>query len=248
MRFASEKLGDALPEARGKEQELLAQLHASDAELAAVADRLNALRQAQAAVEREAERHGTAIEAAERNLASAKKESLTELEARLAEVESEGEVAEPDSTERDELAVKARGARQKEMDERLAVSAAEEQAKSLTGRADALLRAARQERDARAKAKARAERRRVEAQIAAAVRDAATELSAMSTRRCSEPRTRATPPTACSRSRRAGGGGDPQGREGRQRPTGRVAARRAPRRDGPHRAPDARRAARSRRR
>ncbi|HMR47650.1 MAG TPA: chromosome segregation protein SMC [Arachnia sp.] len=176
LRFLAEGLSGRLAEAREREQELLARLHASDAELAAVADRLNALRQAQAAAEREADRHAAAIEAAEAGLATARA-ALAELEARLAEVESEGEVAEPDPSERDALAVTARLARQKEMDERLAVSAAEEQAKSLTGRAEALLRAARHERDARAKAKARVERRQAEARIAEAVRDVATELA-----------------------------------------------------------------------
>ncbi|MEZ5087105.1 MAG: chromosome segregation protein SMC [Tessaracoccus sp.] len=199
MRFAGEQLSERLGVARDEEQTLLARLHASDAELAAVADRLNALRQAQAAAEREADRHAAAIEAAERNLATAQ-ESLTEWEARLAEVESEGEVAEPDASERDALAVTARAARQKEMDARLAVSAAEEQAKSLTGRAEALLRAARQERDAREKAKARAARRRAEAEIAGAVRDAAAELAAHVEAACERAQTERN---AADRGRRA---------------------------------------------
>jgi len=187
LRFLADVLSERLAEAREKEQELLARLHASDAELAAVADRLNALRQAQAAAEREAERHAAAIGAAEANLVTARA-SLAELEARLADVESEGEVAEPDPSQRDALTVTARVARQKEMDERLAVSAAEEQAKSLTGRAEALLRAARHERDARAKAKARAERRQAEARIAEAVRDVAAHLAVRVEAACEQAR------------------------------------------------------------
>src|SRR3546814_4990158 len=82
---------------------------------------------------------------------------LADLEARLTTAEEAPE-EEPDTSIREQFAQAARDARQAEMDARLALRTSEERARALHGRADGLLRAARQEREARAKARERHER------------------------------------------------------------------------------------------
>ena len=104
-----------------------------------------------------------AEEARERDLAG-----LAELETRLAAAEDSPE-EEPDTTERERLAEAARAARQGEMDARLALRTSEERARALHGRADALLRSARPEREARARAAERRERMIREGRAAEAV-------------------------------------------------------------------------------
>ncbi|MFW6776223.1 chromosome segregation protein SMC [Nocardioides sp. CPCC 205120] len=145
----------------------LARLHESDAALAAVAEELAQHGAHARAARGEAERLGAAIAAAER----AREEGvagLADLEERLARAESSPE-EEPDTTDREELAAAARDARQAEMDARLALRTSEERTRSLTGRADSLLRQARQEREARARAAERRERVRRQAAAARAV-------------------------------------------------------------------------------
>ena len=73
----------------------------------------------------------------------------------------------------------ARLGRQAEMEARLLLRTAEEQARSLAGRADGLLRAAAAERQSRAKARARAEQLRREAAVGRAVYDASLQLARM---------------------------------------------------------------------
>ncbi|KOG87182.1 hypothetical protein ADK38_26865, partial [Streptomyces varsoviensis] len=68
----------------------------------------------------------------------------------------DGGAEEPDTSVRDRLAADGANARQTEMEARLQVRTHEERVKGLAGRADALDRGARAEREARA----RAERRR----------------------------------------------------------------------------------------
>ncbi|MDF9716932.1 chromosome segregation protein SMC, partial [Nocardioides sp. ChNu-99] len=139
----------------------LARLHESDAALAAVAEELAQHGAHARAARGEAERLGAAIAAAER----ARDEGvagLADLEERLARAESAPE-EEPDTADREELAAAARDARQAEMDARLALRTSEERTRSLTGRADSLLRQARQEREARARAAERRERVRRQA-------------------------------------------------------------------------------------
>src|SRR5262249_1210961 len=76
--------------------------------------------------------------------------------------------------EQDQLAERCAVARQAEVEARLAVRTGEERARALSGRADAMDRAARQEREARAQALARKQRRTRESAIASAVAMGAT--------------------------------------------------------------------------
>ncbi|QIG42335.1 chromosome segregation protein SMC [Nocardioides anomalus] len=127
----------------------LAKLHESDATLAAVAEELGQYGAQARAARGEAER-------LERSIAEAQEartkdlEGLGELEQRLARAEEEPEL-EDAADGREELAEAARAARQGEMDARLALRTAEERARALHGRADQLLRAAREERETRAR-------------------------------------------------------------------------------------------------
>lgn len=176
IRFEQEQLRERLAEAERDEADALGQLHASDAAMAAVADQLNAYRQTQAAATKDAERLTEAIEQATTSRAHDEAQ-LAELQQRLEAASDEGEHDEPDPAVRDELAVAARLARQKEMDARLQLRTAEEQVKAVAGRADSLLRAAEHERQSRAKAKARLEQLRREAQVASVVHEAALQLA-----------------------------------------------------------------------
>ncbi|MDT0202915.1 chromosome segregation protein SMC [Nocardioides sp. AE5] len=145
----------------------LAKLHESDATLAAVAEELGQHGSQARSARGEAERLERAIvaanEAREKDLAG-----LADLEARLASAEEAPE-EEPDTSVREGLVEAARAARQAEMDARLALRTSEERARALHGRADGLLRAARQEREARAKARERRERMIREGKAAEAV-------------------------------------------------------------------------------
>ncbi|MEE1756962.1 chromosome segregation protein SMC [Streptomyces sp. SP18CS02] len=85
---------------------------------------------------------------------------------------------EPDTAVRDRLAADGANARQTEMEARLQVRTHEERVKGLAGRADALDRGARAEREARARAEQRRARLRHEAEVAAAVASGARQLLA----------------------------------------------------------------------
>lgn len=176
QRFRAQEIAARLAEAKRGESEALSALHASDAELAAVAEQLNAHRQTQATARREAERLAEAMETA-RAARTRDEEQLAELTARLEAAAAEGDDTEPDPAERDDKAAEARRARQAEMEARLALRTAEEQVKAIAGRADSLARAAQHERQSRAKARARAEQLRREAEVAAAVHRAAQVLA-----------------------------------------------------------------------
>jgi chromosome segregation protein len=112
-----------------------------------------------------------------RDRAQAARESdtagLTDLEARLDELESLPAIEEPSTDERDLLARQLDAARQNEMETRLSVRTAEERASALAGRADALARQAQSERAARARAEARRAARARGAAVAALVAEAA---------------------------------------------------------------------------
>ena len=174
----------------------LAKLHESDAHLAAIAEELAQHGSQARSAKGEAERLAAAIKAAEESR-DADLAGLAELEQRLAAAEGSDE-DEPDVDTRDELAEAARAARAAETDARLALRTAEERARALAGRADSLLRAAQQERDARARALAHRDRVRREGRVAEAVVQgvevvlahlehsvaaAATERAAVETRR-----------------------------------------------------------------
>lgn len=150
----------------------LAKLHESDATLAAVAEELGQFGAQARAARGEAERLLAAVEQAQEARESAVA-GLAELEERLAMAEEDPE-DEPDVSARDELADAARQARQREMDARLALRTSEERARALAGRAESLLRQARQEREQRAKAAARREQMRREGEAARAVGTAVT--------------------------------------------------------------------------
>jgi chromosome segregation protein len=94
---------------------------------------------------------------------------LTELEERLRAAEAVPIEDDPDSDERDRLAVLVPQARQNEMEVRLAVRTAEERVGALAGRADALARQAAAERATRERAAARKAARARGARIAEAV-------------------------------------------------------------------------------
>ena len=229
-------------EAQQRVDVALARLHESDATLAAVAEELGQYGSQARSARGEAERLTQAISRAEvareQDLAG-----LADLELRLTTAEEAPE-EEPDTTERERLAEAARGARQGEMDARLALRTSEERARALHGRADSLLRAARTEREARARAAERRERLLREGRAAEAVGTAVafvlTRLE-VSIHRAAERRTAVE-----------------QARQGREQalltvraelrdlgPRARRAGQlRAPRRDGPHPAADAHRAAR----
>ncbi|MDI2028532.1 chromosome segregation protein SMC [Saccharopolyspora sp. TS4A08] len=99
---------------------------------------------------------------------------LAELEERLDAVKNEQEeAAEPDTDERDRLSTELTGVRQQEMDARLTQRTAEERARAVQGRADQLRRAARHEREARARAEAAREARERAARVTRVVVDGA---------------------------------------------------------------------------
>jgi chromosome segregation protein len=151
---------------------LLAQRRAADAQKASVAQQLGRLGgQARAALG-EVERFAKSIETAEA-AREKDRQTLADLELQheeaiaAAEALEEGFDLAPDA--RDELAAEATAARAAEMEARLAVRTGEERARSLAGRADALDRNARQEREARARAADRQQRASRQASVAQAV-------------------------------------------------------------------------------
>ncbi|WP_109505470.1 chromosome segregation protein SMC [Nocardioides speluncae] len=167
LAFETSKLEAERLEAQKRADVALAKLHESDATLAAVAEELGQYGAQARAARGEAERLAKAIQTAEeardKDLAG-----LADLEARLASAEEAPE-EEPDTSVREELVEAARASRQAEMDARLALRTSEERARALHGRADSLLRAARTEREARARAAERRERLVREGRAAEAV-------------------------------------------------------------------------------
>ncbi|MFF3971065.1 AAA family ATPase [Streptomyces rubiginosohelvolus] len=105
-------------------------------------------------------------------------EEAEELAERLLVAEETPAEEEPDTSVRDRLAADGANARQTEMEARLQARTHEERVKALAGRADALDRAARTEREARARAEQRRARLRYEAEVASAVASGARQLLA----------------------------------------------------------------------
>jgi chromosome segregation protein len=149
---------------------LLSARRKADADKAGVAQQLGRLGGTARAALSEAERYTKAIEAAERNQAR-DVAAQQELAARLAEAEASvvEDDGDPSTDERDRLSAACTAARAAEMEARLATRTSEERVRALSGRADALDRAARQEREARARAEARRELMGRQAVVAAAV-------------------------------------------------------------------------------
>jgi chromosome segregation protein len=168
LRFAL----SAATEQAGRAQEDLdlavADLHESDARLAAIAERLGQLGAAARAAVSETERYTRGVEEAsdarDRDL-----EGLAALEARLVAAEQAPDDAAPDESERNRLDGLVVAARAGEVEARLAVRTGEERAHALASRVEQIEQAAAAEQAARDRATALAEQRAREAVVAAAV-------------------------------------------------------------------------------
>nr|WP_206327433.1 chromosome segregation protein SMC [Streptomyces sp. S3(2020)] len=179
-----EELSEAQHEAqerRGQQaalvEELGEQRRAADREKSSVAQQLGRLGGQARGASGEAERSVAAATRAQDALDKALQD-VEELAERLAVAEEMPVEEEPDTSVRDRLAADGANARQTEMEARLQVRTHEERVKGLAGRADSLDRAARAERDARARAEQRRARLRHEAGVAEAVASGARQLLA----------------------------------------------------------------------
>ncbi|MEK9736373.1 MAG: hypothetical protein VW239_03525, partial [Candidatus Nanopelagicales bacterium] len=157
---AIEQQGAAAAEA----ESALGRLHESDARLAAVAEQLGLLGQAARAATGEADRLAVAEQAA-LEAAASDEATLTDLDRRLAQAESE-ESVEPLVDGRAESAAMAQQARAREVEARLALRTGEERLASLESRVESLERAAQHERWARRRAAEGRELRKGEAEVA----------------------------------------------------------------------------------
>jgi chromosome segregation protein len=158
-------------------EELAERRRAADREKSAVAQQLGRLAGQARGAAGEAERSAAAAARAQEALEKAVQEA-EELAERLAIAEEMPIEEEPDTSVRDRLAADGANARQTEMEARLQVRTHEERVKGLAGRADALDRGARAEREARARAEQRRARMRYEASVAEAVASGARQLLA----------------------------------------------------------------------
>ncbi|MFF7263329.1 chromosome segregation protein SMC [Streptomyces sp. NPDC008159] len=158
-------------------EELGERRRAAEREKSAVAQQLGRLAGQARGAAGEAERSTAAAARAQEALDRAVEEA-EELAERLAVAEEVPVEEEPDTSVRDRLAADGANARQTEMEARLQVRTHEERVKGLAGRADSLDRAARAEREARARAEQRRARLRHEAAVAEAVASGARQLLA----------------------------------------------------------------------
>lgn len=161
----------------GLVEELGERRRAADREKSAVSGRLGRLAGQARGAAGEAERTTAAVARAQEALERARGEA-EELAERLLVAEETPVEEEPDTHVRDRLAADGANARQTEMEARLQVRTHEERVKGLAGRADALDRGARAEREARARAEQHRARLRHEAEVAAAVASGARQLLA----------------------------------------------------------------------
>ena len=145
----------------------LNRLHESDARMAAVAEQLGQLGQAARSAHAEAERLTLARTAAEA-AHELDQQNLSTMETRLAGAEIEP-ADDPAGDKREIFAGQAAGARQDEVDARLALRTGEERVGAVGVRAEQLERAAGAERQARVNAIARRERRALELVTAQAI-------------------------------------------------------------------------------
>ncbi|MFJ9425892.1 chromosome segregation protein SMC [Streptomyces sp. NPDC101249] len=169
--------GERRRESAAAVEELAESRRAADRERSAVAKELGRLAGQARGAAGEAERAVAAAARAQDALDRALQEA-EELAERLAVAEETPVEEEPDTTARDRLAADGANARQTEMEARLQVRTHEERVRGLAGRADQLDRAARAERDARARAEQRRARLRHEAAVAGAVASGARQLLA----------------------------------------------------------------------
>ncbi|HLR85365.1 MAG TPA: AAA family ATPase, partial [Nocardioidaceae bacterium] len=167
LTFDVTRLSGEQDEAQRRVDVALAKLHESDAAMAAVAENLGQYGSTARAARDEAERLDRSIEEAEHNRDEHVRK-LSELEARLAEAQQSPD-EEPDTTQLEALAEKAKSGRSAETECRLALRTAEERARALHGRADSLVAAAKAQREAQARAEERRQQRIREADVARAV-------------------------------------------------------------------------------
>ncbi|MFE5244995.1 MULTISPECIES: AAA family ATPase [unclassified Streptomyces] len=174
-------------------EELGERRRAAEREKSGVAQQLGRLAGQARGAAGEAERSTASAARAQEALERATEEA-EELAERLLVAEETPVEEEPDTSVRDRLAADGANARQTEMEARLQARTHEERVKALAGRADALDRGARAEREARARAEQRRARLRHEAAVATAVASGARQLLAhveVSVVRADEERTRA---------------------------------------------------------
>lgn len=174
-------------------EELGERRRAAEREKSGVAQQLGRLAGQARGAAGEAERSAASAARAQEALERATEEAQ-ELAERLFVAEETPVEEEPDTSVRDRLAADGANARQTEMEARLQARTHEERVKALAGRADALDRGARAEREARARAEQRRTRLRHEAAVATAVASGARQLLAhveVSVVRADEERTRA---------------------------------------------------------
>ncbi|WP_329334260.1 chromosome segregation protein SMC [Streptomyces sp. NBC_00663] len=172
---AQHTAADRRKESTALVEELAERRRAADREKSAVAQQLGRLAGQAKGAAGEAERSTAAAARAQDALDKALQD-VEELAERLAVAEEMPVEEEPDTAVRDRLAADGANARQTEMEARLQVRTHEERVKGLAGRADSLDRAARAERDARARAEQRRARLRHEAAVAEAVASGARQL------------------------------------------------------------------------
>jgi len=162
-------------------EQTLQSLHASDAELAAVAEQLAQLGGTARSATAEADRLERARSAAE-EAGDRERGGLAELEERWRAARSAPSDDDPPTDQRDELALAVSTARQAELDLRLSVRTAEERVRALTGRAASLRRAAADERAAVERAESarvfRARAAAVSAAVFAGAQQVAVRLAA----------------------------------------------------------------------
>ncbi|MEO6470362.1 MAG: chromosome segregation protein SMC [Aeromicrobium sp.] len=167
LRFERSGLEANQADAKKRVDDALEKLHESDANMAAVAEKLGNLHSVSRNAVAEAERLSMAITAAE-EARDRDVSGLAELEDRLLQAE-EAPDEEPDTAVLEELAEMAATHRRAETDARLALRTNEERAKALAGQVEALFKAAEAEREARIRAKERRERQVREANVARSV-------------------------------------------------------------------------------
>ncbi len=173
--FALAEARARLAAGRQRLEVALADLNESDARQAAIAEELGQLNQRARASRGEADRLAAAIAEAEFNR-DKDLAALAQMTERLELASAEGDDNEADPSERDRLGDEARTARSAEMDARLALRTMEERVRALSGRAEALRKAAHAERTARQRAEARRQQLRLEGEAAKAVHEGATFL------------------------------------------------------------------------
>lgn len=166
-----------LAEANEQTQRTLAALHESDARFSAFTEELGQLNQTSKAALAEADRLTQAIGRAEESRAG-NFAALAELETRLARASEASEIVEADPAHRDESARQAAKARQTEMEARLGLRTLQERARALAGQAQSLRQRAAAERAAREQAAIRQAQLKRQAEVSAAIGQAAQWLLA----------------------------------------------------------------------